>query len=475
MNEINNNLVAFQKGFLVDEILNISSQSTLSENIPIICNILEINENVVTLKFDSQIIKAINSSSYPLKQGDTIVLMPIKYQDSKVFYKIVDFVKKEDNTINQDAKVFNTEKLNISHSLLKIFLSLNNVKIFENKLPISIILDKPSIPADLLNFAKSCIMFIGKLSRTEQGFLLETGQKTFSIETDIFKDMNHLNFNKDMFLRFLSQEVVGIINNDETISIIPKDELLKDNFKEVIKTLFSNAKVQPKDEIDFLAMFNLLLDKKPINREEFMRTKIKLNQFIEKIENIFDTQFSADNKQKVNIKESVLSNKDVFLLFKLFEKEDGLEFTKIDNMLNQFVLSTKMRFQFDFGYYLIDVFKLKWDINQKTYDVNVFINNKKGSKFKANSLMIKLSTDNLGNIGIYLKKIFSNSFKSIFVSDRLSTIDMLKNNHGMLINSLKSKGYTLEIEYKFDNIRDSNIIFDYLQYEIDMQKIDLRV
>lgn len=143
--------------------------------------------------------------------------------------------------------------------------------------------------------------------------------------------------------------------------------------------------------------------------------------------------------------------------------------------MNDLRFNQKENIQFDFGSFYLNIFNFKLNINEKPFELQFFVNRKKVTNMKVNSVMIRINTQNLGCMGVYVKKISQNTFRAMIASDRLFTLKLIESKANELIAALKERGYKLEIDYKMEDTSTTNVILDFLMCEAPIQKIDMKV
>ncbi|ADD02693.1 conserved hypothetical protein [Thermoanaerobacter italicus Ab9] len=461
MTGIDNNFIVFyQKQNPVTEILDLTNSTE-----DVICEVVKIDGKNLMLKMGSKIIFATNNSSFSFKQGDKVLLTQPKYQDGKLIFKVAHFF------LNKNAVItnFNTRDILLDKNPVKLLLSKtrsNNLNLSTNiveaeKEQYVTFIEAKKIPQPLLKFVKGVGVFIGTLETDGETFLIKVGDTFFEIDGELLDLPQKGEFASKDIMSLKSNDFLFIFNQEKGLFIIPKERILKEDFNSFILNILSNTSIRPKDEEDVLAILSLVLAKKPLTKEEFFKEKVQIHKFIEKLVDFYKEELQP-------------TKEDVFLLFKVLQQSRVTK-SKIAQILNTVRFNDKSHIKFDFGSFYLNIFNLKLDVNNNSFEIQFFVNRKKGLDFKVNSIMIRLNTQNLGCVGVYVKRVYSNKFEAIFISDRLSTLKLVNDKEKILIESLKAKGYSLELDYRMEKTSARSAIMDFLILETGLQKIDIRV
>lgn len=475
MNEINNYITLYSKN-LTKEILNLVDNS--NQQIP--GEIMKVNGDNLVLNINSQTIMAKNYSLFSFKEGDKIYLSSPKYQDGKLTFKVVELLSKNTKTTSDvssndnlcDINFVKSQSSDVGKSISNRIENLVKLTKSESFLYIG----KDEISSSLLEFAKKNEVFLGTVTVQREGeldkLIIKVGEKHFEIENDLstfylqgkIKEGKGLNGSDKLFL-FVFDKEKGLI-------LIPKEMVVNEEFKDILLSILSNNQIEPKEEKDFLVILSLILAKMPITKEEFMKEKAQLSKFLDRLNEVFANRHQGRDLDRENL---AINTKEGFFLFKLLSKEDKAFEQKVVQTLNDLRFSQKESIQFDFGSFYLNIFNFKLNIYNNSFELQLFVNRKKGNNMKVSSVMIRINTQTLGCIGIYVKKVSQNTFKAVIASDRLFTLKLIENKASELIAALKKRGYKLKIDYKMEDTSTANVILDFLTFEASIQKIDMRV
>ncbi|ABP67732.1 hypothetical protein Csac_2150 [Caldicellulosiruptor saccharolyticus DSM 8903] len=475
MNEINNYITLYRQN-LINEILNLIDNS----NQQITGEIIKVNGDNLILNINSQTIMAKNLSSFSFKEGDKVWLSSPKYQDGKLTFKIVELLPQNTRTnsdVNSNDNLSNITFAKSQNSDVERDISNKIENLIRFTKPESFLFIKEDkIPSSLLEFAKRNKVFLGTITIEKEGesekLIIKVGEKTFEIENELntfylqgkIKEGKIFSGDNNLFL-FVFDKEKGLI-------LIPKETVVNKEFKDIILSIFSNNRIEPKEEKDFLAILSLILAKRPITKDEFMMERAQLNKFLDSLNKVFANKRQGQDLDKENL---IINTKEGFFLFKLLSRDDKAFEQKVVQILNDLRFNQKENIQFDFGSFYLNIFNFKLNINEKPFELQFFVNRKKVTNMKVNSVMIRINTQNLGCMGVYVKKISQNTFRAMIASDRLFTLKLIESKANELIAALKERGYKLEIDYKMEDTSTTNVILDFLMCEAPIQKIDMKV
>ncbi|WAM34731.1 hypothetical protein [Caldicellulosiruptor morganii] len=474
MNIMSNYITLYSQN-LVKEILNLVDGA--NQEIP--GKIVKINGQQLVIDIGSQTVVAKNQSSFSFKEGDEILLSSPVYQDGKFIFRIVKFQIEENKT---------DQKTNSNNNLDSIAAKSKNdiVKGILNKigklieLPETdnfIYIEKSKIPGSLMEFAERNEVFLGtatvKREDEIEKLIIKVGDQTFETENDpgIFSLQGKVKEAKT----FMGDEnlFLFVFNKEKGLAVIPQKNLIfNQEFKNFLLSIFSHTQIEPREEKDFLTILSLILARKSITKEEFVKEKAELTKFVENLREVFARKpqvFSLDNENLT------VGTKEGFFLFKLLAKEDGAFEQKIAQVLNDLRFNQKETIQFDFGNLYLNIFNFRLDVNNNPFELQFFVNKKKGNSTKASSVMIRINTQTLGCVGIYVKKVLQNTFKAVIFSDRLSTLKLIESSADELVKALKERGYKLEIDCKLKDTSSTAAMLEFLVFETSIQKIDMKV
>lgn len=470
MNQVNN-LVTFLKQNNIKEILNLFDSSTKEFD----AQVIEVEGNRLILNVGSKTILAQNSSSFSFNPGDKVRLANPVWKDGKLTFKIMDVVSKQENF---NSISYFEDKLR-EETLFKILdaVKLNSVFDLAGKAKEEIFtIPEEKLPVEFLEFADKEKVFVASLEiEKDENVFLKLSDKTFEFKKEFFLGSQNENgiLEKLKFSDYKSESFIVVFEKGKGLIFVPQKNFMKDFFKSMLNDHIGNFDIKIDNENDLFAFLGLIFSKKPLSKEEFIKEKSEFIRFVEKIKEIFE---KFENKEADKIQDIALNKKEEFLLFKIADSHKEFSEQKVLQLLEKINPNQNQQTTLDFDTFYMNIFNLKYELNNHQYEISVFVNKKKGvSNFKANSIMLKLTTQNIGTIGIYVKKVSQGSFKSIIVCERLSTLNLIRENQQKLLELLKESGYKLDVEYKMDQTSNSSLAVDYLIFDNTLSRLDLKV
>ncbi len=470
MNQVNN-LVTFFKQNNIKEILNLFDSSTKEFD----AQVIEVEGDRLILNVGSKTILAQNSSSFSFNPGDKVRLANPVWKDGKLTFKIMDVVSKQENFNNIS---YFEDKLR-EETLFKTLdaMKLNSVFDLAGKAKEEIFtIPEEKLPVEFLEFAEKEKVFVASLEiEKDENVFLKLSDKTFEFKKEVFWESQNENgiLEKLKFSDYKSESFIVVFEKGKGLIFVPQKNFMKDFFKSILNDHIGNFDIKIDNENDLFAFLGLIFSKKPLSKEEFIKEKSEFIRFVEKIKEIFE---KFENKEAVKLQDIALNKKEEFLLFKIADSHKEFSEQKVLQLLEKINPNQNQQTTLDFDTFYMNIFNLKYELNNHQYEISVFVNKKKGvSNFKANSIMLKLTTQNIGTIGIYVKKVSQGSFKSIIVCERLSTLNLIRENQQKLLELLKESGYKLDVEYKMDQTSNSSLAVDYLIFDNTLSRLDLKV
>ncbi|WAM35422.1 hypothetical protein [Caldicellulosiruptor acetigenus] len=470
MNQVNN-LVTFFKQNNIKEILNLFDSSTKEFD----AQVIGVEGDRLILNVGSKTILAQNSSSFSFNPGDKVRLANPVWKDGKLTFKIMDVVSKQENFNNIS---YFEDKLR-EETLFKTLdaMKLNSVFDLTGKAKEEIFtIPEEKLPVEFLEFADKEKVFVASLEiERDENVFLKLSDKTFEFKKEVFLGSQNENgiLERLKFSDYKSESFIVVFEKGKGLIFVPQKNFMKDFFKSMLNDHIGNFDIKIDNENDLFAFLGLIFSKKPLSKEEFIKEKSEFIRFVEKIKEIFE---KFENKEAVKLQDIALNKKEEFLLFKIADSHKEFSEQKVLQLLEKINPNQNQQATLDFDTFYMNIFNLKYELNNHQYEISVFVNKKKGvSNFKANSIMLKLTTQNIGTIGIYVKKVSQGSFKSIIVCERLSTLNLIRENQQKLLELLKENGYKLDIEYKMDQTSNSSLAVDYLIFDNTLSRLDLKV
>ncbi|ADQ07470.1 conserved hypothetical protein [Caldicellulosiruptor hydrothermalis 108] len=470
MNYINN-LITFLKQNNIKEILNLFDNQEKEFD----AQVVGVEGDRLILNVGSKTILAQNSSSFSFNPGDKMRLANPVWKDGKLTFKIMDVVSKQENF---NSISYFEDKLQ-EETLFKTLdaVKLNNVfDLAQNAKEEIFTIPEEKLSAEFLEFAEKEKMFVASLEiEKDENVFLKLSDKTFEFKKEVFLGSQNENgiLEKLKFSDYKSESFIVVFEKGKGLIFVPQKNFMKDFFKSMLNDHIGNFDIKIDNENDLFAFLGLIFSKKPLSKEEFIKEKSEFIRFVEKIKEIFER---FQNKEAVKIQDITLNKKEEFLLFKIADFHKEFSEQKVFQFLEKINSNQSQQTTLDFDTFYMNIFNLKYELDNHQYEISVFVNKKKGvSNFKANSIMLKLATQNIGTIGIYVKKVFHGSFKSIIVCERLSTLNLIRENQQKLLEFLKENGYKLDIEYRIDNTSNSSLAVDYLIFDNTLSRLDLKV
>ncbi|ADQ40475.1 hypothetical protein Calkr_0961 [Caldicellulosiruptor acetigenus I77R1B] len=470
MNQVNN-LVTFFKQNNIKEILNLFDSSTKEFD----AQVIEVEGDRLILNVGSKTILAQNSSSFSFNPGDKVRLANPVWKDGKLTFKIMDVVSKQENFNN----ISYFEDKQREETLFKTLdaMKLNSVFDLTGKARGEIFtIPEEKLPVEFLEFADKEKVFVASLEiEKNENVFLKLSDKTFEFKKEVFWESQNENgiLEKLKFSDYKSESFIVVFEKGKGLIFVPQKNFMKDFFKSMLNDHIGNFDIKIDNENDLFAFLGLIFSKKPLSKEEFIKEKSEFIRFVEKIKEIFE---KFENKEAVKLQDIALNKKEEFLLFKIADSHKEFSEQKVLQLLEKINPNQNQQTTLDFDTFYMNIFNLKYELNNHQYEISVFVNRKKGvSNFKANSIMLKLTTQNIGTIGIYVKKVSQGSFKSIIVCERLSTLNLIRKNQQKLLELLKESGYKLDVEYKMDQTSNSSLAVDYLIFDNTLSRLDLKV
>ncbi|MEZ0536178.1 hypothetical protein ACAG39_02875 [Caldicellulosiruptoraceae bacterium PP1] len=433
MDNINSNEIIFNN---ISKILfNIIDNTFENKTSLINGKILTINKDQLTISTNGQVITALNTSDLNFEEGQDILLKLVDIRDGKYIYKVLRQELSINSKVNKgDIKIINNNltKIDIpkiyfnndifetidSHDLIEVFIKNNNNTIsmfFDNNLVEQI---KYNLPFDY------------------QGPAL---------------------------LKF-DNEIVSIIFNSN------------DSQQKIIN-LFKNVNVEIKNNIDMYTAYGLVIDKKPIIKEEFINEK---NKFLKYIKNI---DFENDeNKSLLHLLSRLKNNSeikslsDVFLLYKIKDEKIKTLFIKderndvLENNIEKGFIITKD----NYNYYILNNQNI---VERYNGNINLVIkeNNKKRDYAKIESIAVMVNTDNLGKVSFYVKKMNNRHYNVLFLLENFEIYNYFNYNKNILLEMLRSNNKEIRIEYRISKNCISNLVIGMMIDNNEISKIDLKV
>ena len=470
MNQVNN-LVTFLKQNNIKEILNLFDNQTKEFD----AQVIEVEGNRLILNVGSKTILAQNSSSFSFNQGDKVRLANPVWKDGKLTFKIMDVVSKQENF---NSISYFEDKLR-EETLFKTLdaVKLNSMFDLTGKVKEEIFtIPEEKLPVEFLEFAEKEKVFVASLEiEKDENVFLKLSDKTFEFKKEVFLGSQNENgiLEKLKFSDYKSESFIVVFEKGKGLIFVPQKNFMKDFFKSMLNDHIGNFDIKIDNENDLFAFLGLIFSKKPLSKEEFIKEKSEFIRFVEKIKEIFE---KFENKEADKIQDIALNKKEEFLLFKIADSHKEFSEQKVLQLLEKINPNQNQQTTLDFDTFYMNIFNLKYELNNNQYEISVFVNKKKGvSNFKANSIMLRLTTQNIGTIGIYVKKVSQGSFKSIIVCERLSTLNLIRENQQKLLELLKESGYKLDVEYKMDQTSNSSLAVDYLIFDNTLSRLDLKV
>ncbi|ACM60077.1 hypothetical protein B0S90_1266 [Caldicellulosiruptor bescii] len=466
-----NNLITFLKQNNIKEILNLFGNQDKEFD----AQVVGVEGDRLILNVGSKTILAQNSSSFFFNPGDRVRLANPVWEDGKLTFKIMDVVSKQEN-FNSISYLEN--KLQ-EETLFKTFdaVKLNNVfDLAQNAKEEIFTIPKDRFTAEFLEFAEKEKVFVASLEiENDENVFLKLSDKTFEFRKEVFLGSQNENriLEKLKFSDYKSESFIVVFEKGKGLIFVPQKNFMKDFFKSMLNDHIGKFDIKIDNENDLFAFLGLIFSKKPLSKEEFIKEKSEFIRFVEKIKEIFER---FQNKEEVKNQDITLNKKEEFLLFKIADFHKEFSEQKVLQLLEKINPNQNQQTTLDFDTFYMNILNLKYELNNHQYEISVFVNKKKGvSNFKANSIMLKLATQNIGTIGIYVKKVSQGSFKSIIVCERLSTLNLIRENQQKLLEILKENGYKLDIEYRIDQTSNSSLAFDYLIFDNTLSRLDLKV
>ncbi|ADQ04329.1 hypothetical protein Calow_0759 [Caldicellulosiruptor owensensis OL] len=470
MNQVNN-LVTFLKQNNIKEILNLFDSQAKEFD----AQVVGVEGDRLILSVGSKTILAQNSSSFSFNPGDKLRLTNPVWKDGKLTFKIVDVISGKE----ESAAVSYFGRKHQEGVLFKTFNTLKLENIFnfsEGSEGEIFVIPEDKFTAELLEFAENEKVFATSLEiEKDENVFLKLSDKTFELKKEVFFGSQNENgiLEKLKFSDYKSESFIVVFEKGKGLIFVPQKNFMKDFLKGMLNDHIRNFDIKINNENDLFAFLGLIFSKKPLSKQEFIKEKSEFIRFVEKIKEFFER---FQNKEAVKIQDVALNKKEEFLLFKVAASNKEFSEQKMLQLLEKINQNQNQQITLDFDTFCMNIYNLKYELNNHPYEISVFVNKKKGvSNFKANSIMIKLTTENIGTIGIYIKKIFQGNFKSIIVCERLSTLKLIKENQKQLLEFLKAKGYKLDIEYKIDQTTNSSLTVDYLIFDNTLGRLDLKV
>ncbi|ADL42826.1 hypothetical protein COB47_1538 [Caldicellulosiruptor obsidiansis OB47] len=470
MNQVNN-LVTFLTQNNIKEILNLFDSQAKEFD----AQVVGVEGDRLILNVGSKIILAQNGSSFSFNPGDKVRLANPVWKDGKLTFKIMDVVSKQEdfNSISYFGGKLQEETLFKTLDAVK----LNSVfDLVEREKEEIFTIPEDKFATEFLEFAEKEKMFVASLEiDKDENVFLKLSDKTFEFKKEVFLGSQNENgiLEKLKFSDYKSESFIVVFEKGKGLIFVPQKNFMKDFFKSMLNDHIRNFDIKIDNENDLFAFLGLIFSKKPLSKEEFIKEKSEFIRFGEKIKEFFER---FQNKEAVKIQDIALNKKDEFLLFKIAGSRTEFSGQKVLQLLEKINSNQSQQITLDFDTFYMNIFNLKYELNNHQYEISVFVNKKKGvSNFKANSIMLKLTTQNIGTIGIYVKKVFHGSFKSIIVCERLSTLNLIRENQQKLLELLKENRYKLDIEYRIDNTSNSSLAVDYLIFDNTLSRLDLKV
>uniref|UniRef100_A0A7C5Z2W3 Flagellar hook-length control protein FliK n=1 Tax=Caldicellulosiruptor owensensis TaxID=55205 RepID=A0A7C5Z2W3_9FIRM len=470
MNQVNN-LVTFLKQNNIKELLNLFDVQAKEFD----AQVVGVESDKLILNIGSKTILAQNISSFSFTPGDKVRLANPVWKDGKLTFKIVDVIsgKEESAAVSYFGR---------KHQEGALFKTLNTLKL-ENIFNFSegsegeiFVVPEDEFTAEFLEFAKKEKVFATSLEiGKDENVFLKLSDKTFELKKEVFFGSQNEKgiLQKIELSEYKSENFIVIFEKGKGLIFVPQKNLMKDFLKGMLNDHIRNFDIKINNENDLFAFLGLIFSKKPLSKEEFIKEKSEFIRFVEKIKEFFER---FQNKEAVKIQDVALNKKEEFLLFKIAGSHTEFSEQKVLQLLEKINPNQSQQITLDFDTFYMNIFNLKYELNNHQYEISVFVNKKKGvSNFKANSIMLKLTTQNIGTIGIYVKKVLHGSFKSIIVCERLSTLNLIKENQKQLLEFLEAKDYKLDIEYKIDQTTNSSLAVDYLIFDNTLSRFDLKV
>jgi len=470
MNQVNN-FVTFLKQNNIKEILNLFDSQAKEFD----AQVVGVEGDRLILNVGSKIILAQNGSSFSFNPGDKVRLANPVWEDGKLTFKIMDVVSKQEdfNSISYFGGKLQEETLFKTLDAVK----LNSVfDLVEREKEEIFTIPEDKFAAEFLEFAEKEKVFAASLEiDKDENVFLKLSDKTFEFKKEVFLGSQNENgiLEKLKFSDYKSESFIVVFEKGKGLIFVPQKNFMKDFFKSMLNDHIRNFDIKIDNENDLFAFLGLIFSKKPLSKEEFIKEKSEFIRFGEKIKEFFER---FQNKEAVKIQDIALNKKEEFLLFKIAGSRTEFSEQKVLQLLEKINSNQSQQITLDFDTFYMNIFNLKYELNNHQYEISVFVNKKKGvSNFKANSIMLKLTTQNIGTIGIYVKKVFHGSFKSIIVCERLSTLNLIRENQQKLLELLKENRYKLDIEYRIDNTSNSSLAVDYLIFDNTLSRLDLKV
>jgi len=470
MNQVNN-LVTFLTQNDIKEILNLFDSQAKEFD----AQVVGVEGDRLILNVGSKIILAQNGSSFSFNPGDKVRLANPVWKDGKLTFKIMDVVSKQEgfNSISYFGGKLQEETLFKTLDAVK----LNSVfDLVEREKEEIFTIPEYKFATEFLEFAEKEKVFVASLEiDKDENVFLKLSDKTFEFKKEVFLGSQNENgiLEKLKFSDYKSESFIVVFEKGKGLIFVPQKNFMKDFFKSMLNDHIRNFDIKIDNENDLFAFLGLIFSKKPLSKEEFIKEKSEFIRFGEKIQEFFER---FQNKEAVKIQDIALNKKEEFLLFKIAGSRTEFSEQKVLQLLEKINSNQSQQITLDFDTFYMNIFNLKYELNNHQYEISVFVNKKKGvSNFKANSIMLKLTTQNIGTIGIYVKKVFHGSFKSIIVCERLSTLNLIRENQQKLLELLKENRYKLDIEYRIDNTSNSSLAVDYLIFDNTLSRLDLKV
>jgi len=470
MNQVNN-LVTFLTQNNIKEILNLFDSQAKEFD----AQVVGVEGDRLILNVGSKIILAQNGSSFSFNPGDKVRLANPVWKDGKLTFKIMDVVSKQEdfNSISYFGGKLQEETLFKTLDAVK----LNSVfDLVEREKEEIFTIPEDKFATEFLEFAEKEKVFVASLEiDKDENVFLKLSDKTFEFKKEVFLGSQNENgiLEKLKFSDYKSESFIVVFEKGKGLIFVPQKNFMKDFFKSMLNDHIRNFDIKIDNENDLFAFLGLIFSKKPLSKEEFIKEKSEFIRFGEKIKEFFER---FQNKEAVKIQDIALNKKEEFLLFKIAGSRTEFSEQKVLQLLEKINSNQSQQITLDFDTFYMNIFNLKYELNNHQYEISVFVNKKKGvSNFKANSIMLKLTTQNIGTIGIYVKKVFHGSFKSIIVCERLSTLNLIRENQQKLLELLKENRYKLDIEYRIDNTSNSSLAVDYLIFDNTLSRLDLKV
>ncbi|WPX09702.1 hypothetical protein [Anaerocellum danielii] len=470
MNQVNN-LVSFLKQNSIKEILDLFGNREKEFN----AHVAGVEGDRLILNVGSKTILAQNNSSFSFNPGDMVLLANPVWEDGKLTFKIVDVISKQENF---NSITYFEGKLQ-EETLFKTLdaVELNSVfDIAKRAKEGTFTIPEDKFSAEFLEFAEKEKVFAATLEIEKgENVFLKLSDKTFEFKKEVFLGSQNVNsiLENLKFSNSKSESFIVVFEKGKGLIFVPQKNFIKDFFKSIIENHMGNYDVKIDNENDLFAFLGLIFSKKPLSKEEFIREKSEFIRFVDKINKILE---KFGNKEADKIQYIALNKKEEFLLFKIADSHKEFSEQKVLQLLEKINPNQSQQTTLDFETFYMNIFNLKYELNNHQYEISVFVNKKKEiSNFKANSIMLKLTTQNIGTIGIYVKKVSQGNFKSIIVCERLSTLNLIRENQQKLLEFLKENGYKLDIEYRINNTSISSLAVDYLIFDNTLSRLDLKV